>query len=335
VESTEKLTYKYFELPTTKLYRFVIDINGKLSNDKFELDIDGVDKVKVAQFDKNRVRIVIYNEKRFIPQVSKSENLLKITIPNNENNKTQKQPEDDDIFSSIVISDKKIKKINEKLIIIDPGHGGKDGGAIGYQSLLEKDVVLSISKLISKKLKQSGFDTYLTRDDDTFIELTERTKIANRKKGDIFISIHANSTANPNSDVKGIETYFLSPARSDRAKKAAQKENAMEINVMNTFFQNVFLNVLNKEKIVSSNKLGIDIQKSLISNLKTKYDDIHNNGVREAPFWVLVGATMPAVLIEVGYINNHKEGLRIANSEYQEDIAEGISEGIKNYFNKN
>lgn len=160
--------------------------------------------------------------------------------------------------------------------------------------------------------------------------------MANDKKSDLFISIHANSIADKSKTDKiyGIETYFLSPARSERSKNAAAIENKSDIEEMNYFSKQTFLNFLNREKIISSNKLAIDIQGGILSSIPKNYLK-KDGGVKEAPFWVLVGALMPAVLIEIGYISHPIEGKNIADSKYQDFLVNGIVNGIENYFIKN
>jgi len=186
---------------------------------------------------------------------------------------------------------------------------------------------------LRNELKKRGYKVYLTRDTDRFITLRNRTKFANRKKADLFISLHCNiSPRHP--EVYGIETYFLSPARSARAKRVAKLENSA-IGNLRTTTQNVVLNFLNKTRIVDSTKLSIDIQKSLIYNLKKHYRGIKDGGVRPAPFWVLVGTNMPAILIETGFISNKSEARKLINKTYQKRYAKYIAEGIDNYFRKN
>jgi N-acetylmuramoyl-L-alanine amidase len=177
---------------------------------------------------------------------------------------------------------------------------------------------------------------YLTRDRDVFINLRDRTKIANDKNADLFISIHANAAPNAEKQLsmKGLETFFLSPDRSERSKNVAALENKSDMEDMNYYSKETFLNVLNREKIVLSNKAAIDIQKGMLQSAKQKYN-VEDGGVREAPFWVLVGATMPSVLIEVGYITNPEESSNIFNLNYQKLLVSGVSDGIDKYFINN
>ena len=166
--------------------------------------------------------------------------------------------------------------------------------------------------------------------------MRDRTKFANDKMADLFVSIHANAAPNAAKakSMHGIETFFLSPARSERSKNAAALENKSDIEEMNYFSQQTFLNFLNREKIIASNKLGIDIHRELLTSAR-KLHNVSDGGVREAPFWVLVGALMPAVLIEIGYITHPSEGTNLFNDAYQSALANGIANGIDGYFSKN
>ena len=220
-----------------------------------------------------------------------------------------------------------------KIIVIDPGHGGKDPGGIGYRNIKEKNIVLPIAKYLKRELVNRGYRVYLTRKSDKFITLKDRTKFANKKHADLFISLHCN-IAPRHPEVYGIETYFLSPARSERAKNVAKVENSAIGNLRNTT-QNIVLNFLNKNKIIDSTKLALDIQRSLIYNLKKHYKKIKDGGVRPAPFWVLVGSSMPAILIETGFISNKNEALKLVNRTYQKRFSKDIADGIDNYFRKN
>jgi len=237
--------------------------------------------------------------------------------------------------SASVKTEKIYKSTKGKLIVIDPGHGGSDSGAVG-NGLKEKSVVLATSKKLGALLQKRGYKVLYTRTTDVFINLRSRTAFAARKNADMFISIHANAAPNAKAALKmnGVETFFLSPARSERSKNAAALENKGDLEDMNTFSKQTFLNFLNREKIISSNKLAIDIQSYMLSSVKKSFAS-KDGGVREAPFWVLVGATMPAVLVEIGYITHPQEGKNLGKSAYQDRIAQGIANGVDAYFQKN
>nr|WP_314238960.1 N-acetylmuramoyl-L-alanine amidase [uncultured Campylobacter sp.] len=228
---------------------------------------------------------------------------------------------------------KKTTSAKGKVVVLDAGHGGDDPGAING-SLKEKNIVLSIAQKAGKELQERGYKVYYTRSKDKFINLRDRTKYANDKAADLFISIHANAAPSKTkaATMRGIETFFLSPARSERSKNAAALENKSDIEEMNYFSKQTFLNFLNREKIIASNKLAIDVQREVLARAKSVSSKASDGGVREAPFWVLVGALMPAVLLEVGYITHPSEGDLINNSKYQDALAKGLADGIDVYF---
>lgn len=229
------------------------------------------------------------------------------------------------------------KQKASKIIVIDPGHGGDDVGALSQnKKLREKDIVLSVSKKTAALLKERGYKVLFTRSNDRFIKLRSRTSFANDKGAHLFISVHANAAPNKEKakTMNGIETFFLSPSRSERSMNAANLENKADTDEMNYFTKVSFLNFLNREKIIASNKLAIDMQAALLKSVRTSYK-VSDGGVREAPFWVLVGALMPAVLIEIGYISHAEESLKISNSKYQDRLAKGIADGVDEYFAKN
>lgn len=223
-----------------------------------------------------------------------------------------------------------------KIIVIDAGHGGKDVGAINGK-LYEKNIVLSVALKLGKELQSLGYKVFYTRSNDKFINLRDRTKLANDKRANLFISIHANAAPNKSKadSMQGVETFFLSPARSERSKQVAEKENQADLEEANFFLKQNFLSALSREKIIASNRLAIDIQKNLLASVRKRYKVV-DGAVREAPFWVLVGAQdMPAVLIEIGYITHPSESKRLASSAYQQLLAEGIADGVQNYFINN
>ena len=243
------------------------------------------------------------------------------------------------ITADIAAASNKLSKKQKasKIIVLDPGHGGDDVGALSQnKKLREKDIALSVSKKTASLLKERGYKVLFTRSNDRFIKLRSRTSFANDKGAHLFISIHANAAPNKEKAkiMNGIETYFLSPSRSERSMNAANLENKADTDEMNYFTKLSFLNFLNREKIIASNKLAIDIQAGLLKSVRASYK-VSDGGVREAPFWVLVGALMPAVLIEIGYISHPEESQKIANSKYQDHIAKGIADGVDEYFAKN
>ena len=216
-----------------------------------------------------------------------------------------------------------------KRIVIDPGHGGKDPGCqIGGR--YEKDITLSFAKLLARKLREKvGCEVFFTRDTDVFLSLEQRTAIANMKKADLFISLHVN--AHKDSRIHGVETYFLNMATDQSAVMVAARENATSeksISDLQTILNDLMLNT----KINESSRLAHNIQNGMVGGIEKRYSNIKSLGVKQAPFYVLIGAEMPAVLIEVGFLSNPKERERLVDQNYQQSITDGIFAGIKTYI---
>ncbi|WRF52763.1 N-acetylmuramoyl-L-alanine amidase [Helicobacter pylori] len=230
----------------------------------------------------------------------------------------------------------KTKRKKHKKIVLDAGHGGKDCGAMSANLVCEKDIVLEVVKFLHKELKKRGYSVLLTRDKDIYIDLVARTELANKKSADLFISVHANSIPKRStSNARGIETYFLSTARSERARKVAEQENKDNVNLMDYFSKSLLLNSLNTQRLIVSNKLAIDVQYGMLQSIRKNYPDVVDGGVREGPFWVLAGALMPSILIEIGYNSHAIESKRIQSKPYQKILAKGIADGIDSFFSKN
>jgi N-acetylmuramoyl-L-alanine amidase len=216
-------------------------------------------------------------------------------------------------------------------IVIDAGHGGKDYGAPGYlKGVHEKNVVLEISKKLAARLREElGCEVLLTRDRDVYLTLEERTAIANTKKADLFISIHANAARNRNA--YGIETYFLNLTTDEDSIAVAARENATsEKNISE--LQTILDDLMRNAKINESSRLATYVHKDLIGHLDGHYSRIHNKGVKQAPFYVLLGAQMPSILIETSFISNKRECQRLTNSNYQKHLCDGIVQGVRRYI---
>ena len=216
-------------------------------------------------------------------------------------------------------------------IIIDPGHGGKDYGAPGYfKGVHEKTVVLQIAKRLAEKIKRDlGCDAILTRSGDKYLALEERTAIANTKRADLFISIHANASRNRRAS--GIETYFLNLTTDDESISVAARENATsEKNISE--LQTILNDLMRNAKINESSHLATSVQRSLCKTISKKYNRVRNKGVKRAPFYVLIGAHMPAILIETSFISNKTECRRLTDKKYQDALCDGIVAGIRQYI---
>lgn len=309
-------------------YKYIFDIKTAMLTDSQNINKSEVDKIKLAQYDPNTLRLVIENSADINIAHNINSSTLEITM-RTARLEPHKAPE---ITAKITPSIKEAGKV----VVIDAGHGGEDPGAVGYNQYREKEIVFEIAKELEKVLKSRGYKVYMTRDRDAFIKLSDRTKFANEKNADIFVSIHANAVANGSSkEVNGIECYFLSPSRSNRAKKVAALENSADMSDMNMYGKDSFLSTINSHNIVASNKLAIDLQRGMLGLLNQKYKDVRDGGVREGPFWVLVGAQMPSVLVEVGFITNPEEAQRLADEGYRKTLTKGLSDGIQRYFINN
>jgi len=329
-------------------FRYIIDIEGGTLSQTKILEHSSIQKIRLAQYDAKTLRVVIeHNEAIAIKPIIKEETVyIDLALPVTNKGISPAlatlavQPpvvQQPPLIAALPpLLNVTPRDRSKKVIVIDPGHGGKDSGAIG-NGYMEKEIVLQVGLQLAEQLRSIGYTVYMTRSNDTFIELKDRTKFANDKSADLFLSVHANAIPK-GSDANaayGIETYFLSPGRSERAMRVAALENSEDMSEMGAYGKLSFLSVLNSEKIIASNKLAIDIQKGVLNNLRKQYPNVKDNGAREAPFWVLVGAQMPAILLETGYISNPEESSRISDPKYQKWMVEGMIDGVKHYFANN
>ena len=218
-----------------------------------------------------------------------------------------------------------------RTIVLDPGHGGKDPGAVGRSGLREKDITLKLALMLREKLTQdAGAKIILTRQTDVFIPLEERTAIANSRDADLFVSIHIN--ASPRRAASGIETYILSLSNTEEARRLAARENATSTRSVSDL-EFILNDLIKTAKTNDSARLATIVQQNLVADLRKKYDSIRSNGVKGAPFYVLVGTKMPAILVEVSFISNPEEEERLKDENYLREVVEGISAGIVEYIN--
>ena len=314
-------------------YENVFNLNGKYKYvNPIKLSIDGVDKIVVSENGKNGVKVrIINNYEQKVDYVLNDKELTITTYPTGPSNTSSNKS------TTVKTTPPPTQpRVINKTIVIDPGHGAEDAGAVGPNKRYEKVINLNVSKNLYNILKQRGYKVYLTRSNDTFIKVMNRTVLANDKNADIFISIHTNSVPKEKAnEVTGIETFFLSPARNERAKRVAAIENKSDIREMSSSSKDVFLESLNRPRITASHKLAIDVQAGLLQSSRSKYKDVKDSGVREGPFWVLVGAQMPSILVELGYVSHPTESKRLYDKSYQQLLANGIANGIDSYFSKN
>ncbi len=325
--------------------RVVVTLSGKtdfaqrrLSNpDRLYFDIKGsairselktlpigngmLKSVRAAQFDEETVRVVLDFDKIRDYKIFNLEDPERIVI---------------DVFGVPVKAGTSLKSL-KRTIVIDPGHGGHDPGAVGPRKLYEKDVVLDIALKLKDILSgDPNVEIYLTRDKDVFIPLEQRTAIANSRNADLFVSVHAN--ASPSRDAKGTETYFLNWTNDEEAMKVAARENQISLKRMQKMQRerdllNVMLDDLHRDyKRDESMSLAHSVQDTLAASLRKEYPFTVDHGVKWAPFYVLFGAQMPSVLVEVSFISNPVEEKLLSRDSYRYTLAKSIASGITKYM---
>ncbi len=221
------------------------------------------------------------------------------------------------------------RAVGLRKIVLDPGHGGKDPGATGLGGIAEKDIVLSIAKKLARKLKKEmGVEVVLTRKNDTFIPLEDRTAIANAEEADLFISIHTN--ASPSPQMRGVETYYLDNTNDEASIRLAARENGTSRRSI-TDLQFILSDLTQNLKLEDSITLAHRLHSSLVSHLGHRYGEVKDLGVKKALFYVLVGARMPSVLVELFFITNRHDARALTQKAYQDSIVEALFQGIKKY----
>jgi len=238
--------------------------------------------------------------------------------------------------AAAIRSAKKLPSLAQQLglgvsrIVIDPGHGGRDKGAIGGNGTYEKDITLAIAKKLQQAIeKNTRCKVLLTRADDRFISLEERTAIANGEKADLFISIHVN--AHEDRSIHGFETYFLNLSRDRESARVAAFENATSKKKISDL-EAILKDLLRNTKISESSRLAATVHRQLAHGLSKEYKNFHDLGVKQAPFYVLLGAEMPSILVEAAFLSNEKEEQLLQQKAFQAQIAHGIAFGIGRYI---
>ena len=334
VDLTDEVKFKKFVLKNKVYSRLVVDLKGAylpknlLDIKKIELKKNFLYQVRFAQFKKNVVRFVFYvghikdfkvfaleNPYRIVVDIYGKKDLGNVKLVKEAVKKSQK------------VSESLIEQLglDIKTIMIDPGHGGKDPGAI-CRGLKEKDINLRLAKILGTILRQKGFKVLYTRTTDKFIPLEERTVMANTMGADLFISIHVN--AHRNRRIRGIEVYYLNIASSKDAIRVAARENAVSSRKISDL-QLILTDLMLNSKIKESSILASKVLNKILLTCKRYRPE--NNGVRQAPFYVLMGARMPAILIEIGYITNPQDRKRLRSYSYLKSLAKGVVQGILAY----
>ena len=216
-------------------------------------------------------------------------------------------------------------------VVIDAGHGGKDTGTIGPNGLMEKELVLDVALRLGKLIKKElGAEVVYTRSDDTFIPLEERPLIANREKADLFISVHANASAEPSAT--GVETYYFNLNSDKTGLDLAMRENASAASSISDLNDLLHRAVL-QTKLEESREFAQKVQECLLVNAERMNARTRDRGVRRAPFVVLIGATMPSILAEIGFVSNPHDERLMRRNEQRERIAEALLKGVMQYAN--
>ncbi len=223
----------------------------------------------------------------------------------------------------------KVAPAGIRKVVLDPGHGGKDPGAMGPGGLAEKDIVLSVAQQLAAKLKKEmGIEVVLTRNDDSYVSLEDRTAIANAEEADIFISLHMNASPNPAS--RGLETYYLDNTNDEAAIRLAARENGMSRQQISDL-QFILSDLTQNMKLEDSITLAHRLHGSLVDGMSHKITDVRDLGVKKALFYVLVGARMPSVLVELFFITNRIEARAMRQTKYQEAVVNALFDGIQKY----
>jgi N-acetylmuramoyl-L-alanine amidase len=219
--------------------------------------------------------------------------------------------------------------LGARRIVIDAGHGGHDPGTIGRRGLQEKELVLDVALRLDRLVRQElGAEVVLTRSTDVFIPLEERTGVANSRGADLFLSIHAN--ASRNARARGIETYFLNFARTSHAEEVAARENAISPATLKDL-QNLVKAIATNSKIDESRDFAAAVHENMVAGVRREHE-VPDRGVHTAPFYVLIGANMPAVLAEIAFVSNPEDEKRLRTPEYREVLARSLLRGVRTYL---
>ncbi|MGN6715837.1 MAG: N-acetylmuramoyl-L-alanine amidase [Candidatus Binatia bacterium] len=328
--------------------RIYVDIYGAqlavASKQPVQVDNDLVRQVRIGQYSADVVRVVLDLQNRTAHNAFMVADPYRLIIDvagerhaagsdnsarrTNQEPATRKPPQTTNKMGAPTAVSNGLRKV-----VLDPGHGGKDPGALGPGGIAEKEIVLSIAKKLAVKLKtEMGTEVVLTRKDDRFIPLEDRTLLANSQDADLFISLHVN--ASPNADARGIETYYLDNTTDEAAIRLAARENATSRKNISDL-QFILSDMMQNMKLEDSITLAHRLQAALVSGMGKFMGDVKDLGVKKALFHVLVGARMPSVLVEMFFITNKNESRAMADPNYQDAMVDALFEGIQKYAQSN
>jgi N-acetylmuramoyl-L-alanine amidase len=316
-------SYKIFSLPDP--FRVVIDVRGKGYEDSEEVAIAGTPKIEKDQ-QKNKPQLEVPDSSNIVvlkPSKKKAVNgSVSATKPRSVAAKGN-DPKTDPLSLAQQLG------LGVKKIVLDPGHGGKDPGAMAFK-LKEKDIVLKVAQSLAPVLKKElGCEVILTRNTDVFVSLEERTAIANTENPARIISLHVKS--HPYQKVRGLETYYLNLTTNAEAMRVAALENATSTHQMSDL-QDILSDIMKNSKIEESSRLAQQVHNSILDEAAAKgYSNIKNLGVKQAPFYVLIGAQMPAILIELAFITNKEDVQNLNDPTFIKLLTQEIADGIHTY----
>lgn len=321
---------------TGKPPRIYIDMKGAVLPKGIDNSLairDGLlHQARIAQYNSDTVRLVLDMESLKDSTARALDNPSRLVVDIYGEGKEAVQEQTSAASAS---GDSNILPLSQQLglkirrIVLDPGHGGKDPGAVGPKGLREKDVVLALARRIKPQLEARGYEVLMTRDQDVFVELADRARFANENRADLFVSIHTN--ASKNRSVRGVETYFLGVAKDRQSSETAMLENAVsEVNALSDLEQ-ILHSLMNQNNMWHSSILAETVQDSLHGELNGRFGTIKNLGVKQAPFFVLSKTSMPAVLIETAFISNSSAEKLLERSDFRDTLSDSITKGIINY----
>ncbi|MFQ6082655.1 MAG: N-acetylmuramoyl-L-alanine amidase [Candidatus Aminicenantia bacterium] len=341
VDIKELREYYYGELHNPdRIYidLYQTELNSFLKEKIFSVDNEYLQRIRVGQHQPNTVRVVLdldfkkIKDYRIFHLFDPFRIVMDIYPQEREDEQKRREalsrppsPSESGSYSLV-----RQLGLGVKTIVIDPGHGGKDPGAISRNKLVEKKIVLDIAQRVKNILKKNNnLEVILTRETDTYVPLEDRAVIANQKMADLFISIHANASSNYKAE--GIESYFLNFTQDSHVIEVAARENATSRKNISQM-ENIIKKIVQNSKIEESRELARMIQSNLVRRLSSKYSNIKDIGVKGGPFWVLIGVDMPAILVETSFLSNPREEKRLRSNDYRQRIAEGVCEGINQYI---
>lgn len=335
IETSSPVTYKENLLDPTggQPRRLYIDLdNCRLSPEvqkPIPVDDSLLRQIRSGQFTRSKVRVVLDTKSVSDYKVFSLQNPFRIVIDVSGQGSGQPQPAHEQNNGAPTLAQQ--LGLGIKRIIIDPGHGGKDCGAVGIDGLLEKDITLAVAQEVAARIKERlQCEVVMTRNSDIFIPLEERTAIANTREGDLLISIHVNAAPSPKA--RGIETYILDLAKNKNAMLVAARENASSAHQLSDL-QSILRDLIQNSKKSESIKLAEYVQDSMVSGLKSSFPEVRDLGVKQAPFVVLLGAQMPAILTEIAFLSNPEDAAWLRTALYQAQVADQIVSGVTGYIN--